>query len=80
MAATLQLLPAAIAEARAARVWYLERNREAANAFVVELDHAIANIAQAPERWPAYLYGTRRFVFRRFPFLRCTGYGASRLK
>jgi plasmid stabilization system protein ParE len=25
-------------------------------------------IAQAPQRWPKYLHGTRRFVMRRFPF------------
>lgn len=26
-------------------------------------------IAQAPQRWPSYSHGTRKFVLRRFPFL-----------
>jgi toxin ParE1/3/4 len=29
---------------------------------------AIRTIVDAPLRWPAYLYGTRRFVLQRFPF------------
>ncbi len=25
-------------------------------------------VSQAPQRWPKYLHGTRRFVMQRFPF------------
>jgi hypothetical protein len=28
----------------------------------------IEQIGEAPERWPAHLHGTRRFMLRRFPF------------
>ena len=28
----------------------------------------IREIVQTPQRWPKYLYGTRRFVLHRFPF------------
>jgi hypothetical protein len=29
-------------------------------------------IAQAPQRWPKYIHGTRRFVMQRFPSLSFT--------
>jgi plasmid stabilization system protein ParE len=41
----------------------------AADAFVSELDAAIALIADAPERWPELPNGRRRYVMRRFPFI-----------
>lgn len=65
----LMLHPEAVAEARSARQWYAERSTAAAGAFIQEVDDAIANIGEAPRRWPVYLHGTRRFAFRRFPFL-----------
>jgi len=60
--------PAAVEEAQAARRWYLERSISAADSFLAELDHAIEAIAQTPDRWPDFVYGTRRYLFRRFPF------------
>ena len=57
--------PDATAEARAAFLWYSERNPLAASAFISELDHAVREI-RTPERWPRYLHGTRKFLFRRF--------------
>ena len=66
--AGIELHPEAIAEARAAREWYQERSPTAANAFIRELDHAIEQIAEFPQRWPSYRHGTRRFLLDHFPF------------
>ena len=60
--------PQAIAEARATRRWYEDRNPEAAEAFMTEFDLAMARIEEAPRRWPPYLADTRRYLLRRFPF------------
>jgi plasmid stabilization system protein ParE len=62
------LHPEAIAEGRAARVWYAARSPEAADAFMVELDLAIRQIDGGPRHWPLYLGGTRRYLLHRFPF------------
>jgi plasmid stabilization system protein ParE len=69
--------PEAIAEARAARAWYAERSRAAAEAFIAELDRAVALIAADPERWSAHPFGTRRFLLRRFPYALVYRVGAS---
>jgi plasmid stabilization system protein ParE len=60
--------PDAVDEAVAARQWYQARSIPAADAFLAELDHAIAAISTHPERWPHCVHGTRRYLFRRFPF------------
>jgi len=65
---SVELHPEAIAEARAAYQWYAERDLSAANAFIAELDHAISQVQSAPERWPVHLHGTKRYLFRRFPY------------
>jgi len=65
----LSVHPAATAEARAARLWYLERSAAAAAAFMEALDRAQSVISEAPERWPASGSGRRRYVMRRFPFI-----------
>ncbi len=61
--------PDAIQEAREARLWYQARSDVAAAAFMAELDHAIASITEAPDRWPVLANGRRRFVLQRFPFV-----------
>ena len=60
--------PAALEESTAAERWYRERSETAAAAFGAELDRAVEQIGDAPERWPRHGHGTRRFVLRRFPF------------
>jgi toxin ParE1/3/4 len=35
---------------------------------MAEVDLAIEHIEEAPNQWPAYLAGTRRYLLRRFPF------------
>ena len=60
--------PDAVDEAQAARQWYAERSQSAAGSFLAELDQGIEAIALAPERWPVFVHGTRRYLFHRFPF------------
>lgn len=59
----------ASAEYDAAFDWYLARSPDAALKFDAEVDHALAQITFAPERWPVGPSGTRRFVLRKFPFI-----------
>ena len=65
----VEIHPEAIAEARAAREWYQVRSADAANAFLAELDAGIESIRIAPDLYPSYLHGTRRYLMRRFPYL-----------
>jgi plasmid stabilization system protein ParE len=65
----LELHPEAVAEASAARQWYAERSESAAARFVAELDHAIEQILEGPDQWPAYIHSTRQYTLRRFPYL-----------
>jgi plasmid stabilization system protein ParE len=58
----------AVDEAEFAREWYAQRSPRAAEAFLDDLKHALDVVADDPERWPRYDYGTRRYLFRRFPF------------
>ena len=67
-ARSVRFHPDAIAEGQAAYEWYRDRNPSAANAFVAELDHAIRQIQDNSEGWPMHMHGTRKFLFRRFPY------------
>lgn len=49
--------------------WYHERSPQAAADFLVEMDHAVAQVTNHPKRWPAYLHGTRHYKLRRFPYV-----------
>lgn len=60
--------PEARQDFRAAIGWYSRRSPTAATEFRVTVSAVIRHIVQAPQRWPKYLHGTRRFVLRRFPF------------
>jgi plasmid stabilization system protein ParE len=60
--------PAARLEVERTHAWYWERNEAAADAFLLEVEAALDEIAEAPNRWPRHLHGTRRLVLRRFPF------------
>jgi plasmid stabilization system protein ParE len=60
--------PDAVEEARVAWQWYLARSRSAADSFIAELDRGIEAICAAPDRWPLFAQGTRRYLFQRFPF------------
>ncbi len=65
----LELHEEAGAEYDAAFDWYLERNPDAALKFDSEVDRALAEIAQAPQRWASGPYHTHRFLLRKFPFV-----------
>ncbi len=65
----VEIHPEAVAEARAAREWYQVRSPDAAEAFLAELDLGIENIRMAPDIYPRYLHGTRRYLMHRFPYL-----------
>jgi plasmid stabilization system protein ParE len=64
----LDILDQALAEAEDAARWYADRSPTAAAAFVEELERAVAAIERAPETWPPYDHGTRRFLLQRFPY------------
>jgi plasmid stabilization system protein ParE len=64
----IEIHPEAAEEGRAAYLWYRERNPDVARAFLAELDRAMTQISENPDRWPNYLEDTRRFMLRRFPF------------
>jgi plasmid stabilization system protein ParE len=49
--------------------WYLRRSPDAALNFDSEVERAIGEIAQAPQRWARGPHRTRRFLLRNFPFL-----------
>jgi plasmid stabilization system protein ParE len=68
MTRSVELHPEAVAEARAARLWYAERSVAAAEGFMTELDHAVASVAETPERWGTGPHGTRRYHLRRYPY------------
>ena len=60
---------AATAEYDAAFDWYSDRSPEAALRFDAEVDRALAQIIEAPQRWAIGSYFTRRFLLRQFPTL-----------
>jgi plasmid stabilization system protein ParE len=63
-----QFHPEAREEFRGAIRWYRPQSLLASSEFRVVVSAATRVIAEAPQRWPKYLYGTRRFVLPRFPF------------
>ncbi len=68
MPVEVRLHPGAESELRAAYNWYLERNDIVAEAFQLEIDHAVRVISESPNRWPRVTESERRYVFPRFPF------------
>ena len=65
----LDIHPAAADEVEAASRWYSQRSLDAAERFVLEVNEAIFKALDGPERWPAYLSGTRHVKTPSFPFL-----------
>jgi plasmid stabilization system protein ParE len=65
----VEIHPEAIAEARGAREWYQSRSMDAARGFLAELDAGIDSIRNAPDLYPPYLFGTRRYLMHRYPYL-----------
>ena len=46
-----------------------ENYRLSVGGFLAELDRAVLQVSSTPERFSEHLLGTRRFLFRRFPYL-----------
>ena len=65
---SVEFLDEASAEYEAAFDWYFVRRESSAANFAAELAHAVSMIAEAPHRWPAGPYGTRKFLLHRFPY------------
>jgi len=59
----------AAAEYDAAFDWYVERSPDAAGRFDAEVDRALQQILQNPQRWTTGPSGSRRYLLRKFPFL-----------
>lgn len=66
--ARAEFTPEALREIDDAFEWYLERSLPAAEAFVREVDSAVALIASSPTIWSRFEAGTRRYVLRKFPY------------
>jgi len=64
----IELHSEAVAEAHSARLWYFSGDVKASEAFMLELDHALKQISEAPTRWPVFVHGTRRYLLKRFPY------------
>jgi plasmid stabilization system protein ParE len=60
--------PEARRDLRDAIGWYRDRSPSVAAEFRLVASDAIRHIVDAPQRWPKYLHGTRRFLLHRFPF------------
>lgn len=66
--ATISFHPAADEELLEATEWYLRRSATAAAGFVRDIEHALARIAESPERYPLTRFGRRRFVLLNYPY------------
>ena len=56
------------AEVAASVEWYCKRNLQAAEEFLKEFEYAVERIAENPAQFPTFAFGTRRVVFRKFPY------------
>ena len=55
-------------EFRESAIWYRQRSPQAAADFRMAISDAVLAIRSSPERYPRYLYGTRRCIVGTFPF------------
>ena len=65
---TIEFHEAAGLDYDAAFDWYVQRSPDAALRFAAEVDRALAQILEAPQRWAVAPFRTRRFLLRQFPF------------
>ncbi len=66
--APLRVRRQAQAEITEAFEWYLARSSDAPADFLAEVDAALSQIAEAPDRFPVIRGRLRRVLLRRFPY------------
>lgn len=76
----LEFHPDARIDALEAYEWYAKRSENAAEAFQEELQAAGNAIKQSPELWGNYLFGTRRYLMKRYPFVVVYRIGSDRIE
>jgi hypothetical protein len=64
----LEFHPKALADLERAKAWYDAQRLGLGESFFHEIATAIHRIREAPNIWPEYSRGTRRFLVHRFPF------------
>ncbi len=64
----VEYFPEARLELEGAFEWYLEQSLQAADAFLREVDRAVALIATEPRVWPRFEAGTHRYILQKFPY------------
>jgi plasmid stabilization system protein ParE len=64
----VEVLAEAVDELIDAKLWYDQRDSDAAIRFALAIDAAIDSISNNPTRWPSTRKNARRFVLRDFPF------------
>jgi plasmid stabilization system protein ParE len=65
---SVEFHPEALAELERAKIWYDGQRPSLGESFFHEITTAISRIRETPKTWPAYQWGTRRFLVHRFPF------------
>ena len=65
----LEILQEALDEAEGARDYYAESDLAIGQRFLEELDWVVERILEAPLAFPSYLHGTRKALFRGFPYV-----------
>jgi plasmid stabilization system protein ParE len=65
----LEFHPDARVDVVGAYDWYAQRSQTAAEAFQEELQRAGIAIQRSPLLWGNYLFGTRRYLMKRFPYI-----------
>ncbi len=65
---SVRLHPDAVRDVEDGIAFYLSRSQIAAERFLTEVEQALDLVAEAPERWPLFRAGTRRFVMAAFPY------------
>lgn len=66
---SIEYYPDVVDEAAETRRWYAEIDPALGDSFADELDRALEQIAEAPERWARHFHGTRGVMLQRFPYL-----------
>jgi toxin ParE1/3/4 len=68
MAKPVEIMDEADAEADEAADWYLDIDEQLASDFTEEYAAAIEYVGEHSNAFPAYLHGTKRYLFKRFEY------------